>query len=286
MILEDRSADAPANSVAAAIVLRHWKMIAICAVLAGLCGLAYCLLAPKWYRAQVIVAPVSQEADTMLGSLKGQLGGLAALAGIGLGDGEEAKREATARLTSREFTYAFLKDEGLMPILFSDEWDETEKRWKSGDVMRQPSNERAFKYFNEVICSVSEDRRNGLIKVSMDWTDPALAQRWANRLITKINADIRAKAGAEAQRNLEYLNRELAKTNSIDLRLVLNHLIETETRNAMLANVREQYAFRVIDPAFQPGPENVVRPKVAVVLVASLGVGALLGFLIAARRLP
>ncbi len=222
----------------------------------------------------------------MLGSLKGQLGGLAALAGIGLGDGEEAKREATARLTSREFTYAFLKDEGLMPILFSDEWDETEKRWKSGDVMRQPSNERAFKYFNEVICSVSEDRRNGLIKVSMDWTDPALAQRWANRLITKINADIRAKAGAEAQRNLEYLNRELAKTNSIDLRLVLNHLIETETRNAMLANVREQYAFRVIDPAFQPGPENVVRPKVAVVLVASLGVGALLGFLIAARRLP
>src|ERR1700730_8242256 len=259
------------------ILLRYWILIGSCAVIAGLGAITYSLLAPKWYRAQSIIAPVVHQdaSGSALGPIGGQLSGLASLVGLGIGSDEDRKKETLARLSSREFTYDFLRSEGVIPVLFADKWDARAQRWKS--VAGEPTLEKAYRYFFDKVCTISEDRLTNLIKVTVDWKDPALARTWANKLVARINADRRSAARAESERNLAFLNRELERASIVELRQAINHLIESEIRKLMLANVREQYAFKVIDPAFEPGIDAVVWPRIAMLTAVALLLGGLLG---------
>lgn len=259
------------------ILLRYWILIGSCAVIAGLGAITYSLLTPKWYRAQSIIAPVVHQdaSGSSLGPIGGQLSGLASLVGLGIGSDEDQKKETLARLSSREFTYDFLRSEGVIPVLFADKWDARAQRWKS--VAEEPTLEKAYRYFVDKVCTISEDRLTNLIKVTVDWKDPALARTWANKLVARINADRRSAARAESERNLAFLNRELERASIVELRQAINHLIESEIRKLMLANVREQYAFKVIDPAFEPGIDAVVWPRSAMLTAVALLVGGLLG---------
>jgi uncharacterized protein involved in exopolysaccharide biosynthesis len=261
------------------VVRGYWMLIVGLGLACAIGTYAYCFFSPKWYRAQALLAPAPQESGAALNALTGQIGGLAALAGIDIGGGEGFKEEALARLSSREFTFAFINDLKLLPVLFADDWDPVAKTWRDADD--RPTMERAYKFFNDEVRSVSEDRRNGLVKVTVDWTDPDLAMSWANELVTRINADRRVVARSDAQRNLEYLKRELAQTNVVEVRQLLNRLVESETRKAMLASVREQYAFKVIDPAFRPGRQNIVRPRAVVLSAIALVGGSCLGMVLA-----
>jgi uncharacterized protein involved in exopolysaccharide biosynthesis len=259
----------------------RWRLIALVALLFTAATVAYCVTADKWYRAQILMVVVQPEAGTsMLDSLSGGLGGIAALAGVDLTGNEAFKKEFLARFSSRAFTYRFLTDEGMLPILFYRKWDAEHQRWKSADPAKQPSLERAFRMFTEKVRTISEDRRTGVIKVTVDWTDPVLARDWANKLVARFNADARSLARDESQRSLEYLNRELAHTEIVDLRQTINGMIETETRKAMLATVREQYAFKIIDPAFLPGKEGIVWPRSALLVIAAIILGSVFGSLI------
>lgn len=263
------------------MVRRHWRPILVSAFIAVTVALSYGLFAQKWFRAQAIIAPVRQEfSSSELGGMSGQLGGLASL-GLDLGGNDDLKKENLARLSSREFTYGFIRDEGLMPILFAAKWDAVQKHWKSNNEAKQPTLEEAFRYFIENVCTVSEDRRTGLIKITVDWKDPRLASEWANKLVIRINSDRRAVAHADAERNLQFLNRELERTNIIELRQAINRLIESETRKLMLADVREQYAFKVIDPAFVPGRKNIVKPRLSILAAVALFLGGAFGLVVA-----
>jgi uncharacterized protein involved in exopolysaccharide biosynthesis len=261
-------------------VLRdRWLLIAIVSLAFALGSVGYCMVVPRWYRAQVLMEPMQPEAGVpSLGGAAGGLGSIAALAGIDLAGTEILKKEFVARISSRAFTYRFMNDEGIIPILFADKWDAANQRWKS--AAEQPSLEKAYKRFNE-IRAITEDRRNGLIKVTVDWKDPVLAMNWANKLVAQFNADAREIARDEARRSLEFLDRELAHTDTVDLRMTINGLIESETRKSMLASVREQYAFKIIDPAFLPGKEGIVWPRPALLTAVALMVGAIVGGLLA-----
>jgi uncharacterized protein involved in exopolysaccharide biosynthesis len=260
-----------------------WKLVAAFALLGAAIAITYCLVTPKWYRAQALVAPVRQDpSGSALGPLGGQIGGLASLVGLDIGDEEDQKKEAMARFESRQFNYEFLRSEGLIPVLFADKWDRARKQWKY--PAKAPTLEDAYRFFVGRVASISEDRRTNLIKVTVNWTDPQLAQTWANQLVARINADRRAVARSETDRNLEFLDRELQRTGVVELRQAINRLVETEVRKRMLVNVREEYAFKVIDPAVVPGPHAVVRPRLAFTTAIAFLIGASLGAMIVLWR--
>jgi capsular polysaccharide biosynthesis protein len=258
----------------------RWLLIVIVSLVGALGSVVYCLLTPKWYRAQLLMEVVQPETGgSNLSSVAGGLGGIAALAGFDLAGNDILKKEFVAKIGSRAFTYRFMNDEGIIPILFADKWDATNQRWKS--AADQPSLEKAYKLFNSGVRAITEDRRNGLIRVTVDWKDPVLAMNWANKLVAQFNADAREIARDDARRSLEFLDRELAHTDIVDLRTTINGLIESETRKSMLASVREQYAFKIIDPAFLPGKEGIVWPRPALLTAVALMVGAIVGGLLA-----
>lgn len=276
LVFVDELPPGPRLQSVLSLLLGYWKLIAVIALICAAVSIVYCKLAPKWYRAQTLIAAVRQDAGgSALGPLGGEIGGLASLVGIDIGDGEDQKKEAMARFTSREFIDEFVRTEGIAPILFASKWDAEGKRWKTSED--PPTVDDAYRFFTERVASISEDRRTNLIKVTVDWKNPQLAKTWANNLVSRINADRRAVARAESARNLEFLDRELQTTNIVELRQAINRLIETEIRKRMLVNVREEYAFKVIDPAVVPGQRAVVKPRIAFLTAIALVLGTLLG---------
>lgn len=248
---------------------RKWHIIGISFAFAVL-SLLYALLATEWYRAEVLLAPAE---DRTTSPLQGQLGGLAALAGVYIGAGDSV--EAVATLKSREFARDFIEGQGLLPVLFEDEWDPAGQHWLVDDPREQPDIRDAVRRFHEDILRVDEDRATGLVTLAIEWTDPVLASEWASMLVQRINSRLRERALQEAEANVIYLQSEMAKTNVVTLQQAMGRLIESELNKLMLARGTQEFAFRTIDSA-EP-PDRRIRPKRALIVV----LGTLAGGLVA-----
>ena len=232
------------------IVWRHkWLVVASVLLAAGV-ALAYVLTADSWYRAEVLLKPVdNRSSQGLLGSLA-QLGGLASLAGLNLSGGNTA--EPLAVLTSHEFTSAFIDQQNLLPVLFRKKWDAVNKRWKSSDVEDQPDVRDGVKFFDRKVRSVEEDRKTGLVRMYVEWTDPKVAADWANLLVAQVNETMRDRALTEAEANVAYLKQELASSNVITLQQSIGRVLESELQKLLLAKGNKEYAFKILDHAQPP----------------------------------
>jgi uncharacterized protein involved in exopolysaccharide biosynthesis len=232
-------------------------------------SVTYALLATEWYRAEVLLVPADAQATPSLG---GQLGGLAALAGVSVGGGDSI--EAIATLQSREFARHFIEDFQLLTVFFADKWDSEQSRWLGHDPKSWPDNRDAVRYFQKNILSVSEDLQTGLVTLAIEWTDPELAAEWADTLVRRLNIKLRERALREAEANVAFLQSELVRTTVIALQQSMGRLLEAELQKLMLARGNEEFAFRVIDSA--TAPKQRVRPKRALIAILGTILGGML----------
>jgi uncharacterized protein involved in exopolysaccharide biosynthesis len=231
------------------------------------------------YRASVTVAPVTADAQAgSLSKLLGQFGGLAGLAGISVPVSSN-RNEAVAVLKSQTFTEKFIQDDNLLPILFADDWDADNSRWKETDPDDIPTVWDGWLLFDKKIRAVQEDPDRGLVTVIVEWRDRQLAAKWANEIVARANQQLRERKLTEIEASLEFLRGELAKTELVELRTAIAKVMEAQVSERMMANVREEYAFRVLDPARSPDADRPIWPKKWLLLILSPVAGALLGFL-------
>jgi LPS O-antigen subunit length determinant protein (WzzB/FepE family) len=263
-------------------LLAGWRVIVLCGLLGGVVAAVIALNTRPVYRATVKAVLVDPSEVGGVGGLRNQLGGLAALAGLEVGGGAGRKQEAYATLVSGSFARDFIVSENLKPVLFAERWDAAAKGWRAGET--EPTLEQAVDRFMKRVNFVTLDLRTGMVDVAMEWYSPDVAATWANLAVARANERVRAEARKSAERSVEFLHRELAKTGVVELREAINRLIEIQINNAMLANVQTEYAFRVIDPAV--APEKRVRPKRTVMALTGGVVGGILGalFVIARQR--
>src|SRR5690606_3642929 len=118
--------------------------------------------------------------------------------------------------------------------------------------------------------------------LSVEWEDPIVAAKWANQLIARLNAESRERVVERSRKNLEYLNTEVADTQSLDLRNMLFRLIEVETQNIMFAQAQDEFAFAIIDPAMPP--EKPAGPNRPLILIMGLLFGMALGLVLAVLK--
>lgn len=265
-----------------------WKPIVLLTVLGAVAGVATALLMTPVYRAQAVVVPREDSASGVLGrSIMGQLGGLAGLAGGMLPTGAN-EAEILATLRSRALVERFIEERDLLPVLFEDDWDAERGTWTETDPRRIPTLRDGFRVFDRRVRTVQEDRKTGLVTVAIDWKDPAVAADWANGLVALANETLRQRAIQEATDTLAYLDRELGRTEKVELRTSMFQLVEAQQKTLMVANTRPDYALRVIDPAVTPAPRDRLRPKRALISIAATMLGGLAGcavaILIALRR--
>src|SRR5579862_4597198 len=240
------------------IASEHRILITICCAIFGIAGLVYALVVKPVFRAEVTVADV-RDLGGGSSALASSLGGLASLAGMNMGEGTTQDQSNQAVLDSRRLVTEFVVRNDLTPVLFPH-------------PRKPPTLWKAVKTFKEGILSVRRDRNRGITIVGVEWIDPKIAARWANDVVALANELIRARALQDSTRNIDYLEREIEKTNDVELRRVIYTIIESETKTKMLANGRVEYAFQVIDPAVPP--EIKVRPKRSLIVLGALALGA------------
>ena len=263
----------------AALFRRRWWFLSVSLAVTG-AATAWALLMTPVYRAEALVAPVQDE-SVDASSLVGNLGGLASIAGLNVDKSARLKDEAVALLRSRHFLESFIETEGLLPVLFPDAWDAGAKRWKATDHGRVPTLGQGYRYFRDRVLRVEELRTTGLLTISIEWSDRQQAARWANTVVARINETMRERAIAESEQSLRYLNEQLKTDPVLELKEVLFRLVESQVRSVTLAKGRPQYAFRVIDPAAVPEPDEFVRPLRLLMIVAGLFLGILTGTVVA-----
>ena len=233
-------------------------------------AIVYSLLQTEIYRAEVLLATAQNRES---GSpLSAQLDGAAALVGINLRQTSGGQvNSILATLRSREFILKFIDENNLRTALVLGSSDED-------DV---PSDWQVYRAFSGIF-SVRVDSDTGLIRMAIQWPDPVQAAEWVNLVVKAINAHEKARDVDEATNAIEYLKDQLGGTQLVDMQRVFYQLIESQTRVIMLADVRDEYIFRVIDPAVVP--DQRIAPKRRVMVVIGIMLGMVLSILFVVFR--
>lgn len=260
---------------------RFWILASVIVCTAAFSAIAF--LTTPVYRATAVLMPAGADRGIgrgigvgELGGAFGQLSGLMSLAGINLGSAATTTEESLAVLRSQQFIESFILDNGLMPLLFADQWDSARKTWAVPERNR-PTPRKAFRYFSRKVMSVTQDRKTGLVTLQIQWKDREQAAEWANELVQRINAEMRKRAIKQSSASIKYLQDEFNKTSEVSIREAISRLIEAQIKQRMLATVTQEYAFRFVDKASPPDKDERVKPRRRLLVASGFLLGLALG---------
>jgi hypothetical protein len=263
-----------------AVLIRYrYLMLAAIITFAILGWLAARYVTPV-YRVDALLAPNMSSPDAR-GAQLGALSGLSSIVGLNLNEGSVATDEAVAVLRSRQFLERFITDEDLLPILFPDQWNPTTGSWLANDGADVPTLWDGYSRLSDDVMYVSVDRNTGFVTLAIEWVDAVQAVQWVHDLVQRLNDVSRIRVIEESQKSINFLESELASTSVVEIRQVIFRLIESELKTVTLANAREDYAFRVIDPPRAPDDDAYVWPKVYVFVATGMVTGFFIGFVCA-----
>jgi uncharacterized protein involved in exopolysaccharide biosynthesis len=245
--------------------INKWLVVLIAAIFSAV-GIAISLSSQVLFRAEVVLAPAEKRTGA---SALGQLGSLASLAGINVGAG--GGQEPLAVLRSRDFSRRFIERRELLPIIFSNKWQAASKTWKEKDASKIPDLRDAVRVFQEKHFAAAEDKKTGLVTVTINWRDPVESADLANDIVRQLNNDLRTRSISESERNIAYLRGEMSTIGVVSLQQSLGRLLESELQKLMLAKGNEEFAFKVIDKASPPKKQSSPRPVLITLLSGILG---------------
>ncbi|MGI2853511.1 Wzz/FepE/Etk N-terminal domain-containing protein [Shewanella algae] len=248
------------------------------------------LMLPNIYKSEAVLAPAEEQGAGGLAGLASQFGGLASMAGINLDSskGTDKTQLAIEIMKSRKFVGDFIEKHGILPELMAvDKWNMVDNTLsfdpdiyteKSNTWVRKvdlpfkpkPSLQEAHKEFSEIL-EVSKDKETGIVKISIEHKSPFIAKQWIDWLVTDINRTMKERDVGEATRSTEFLNKQIELTNVADIRTILYKLVEEQAKTIMFAEVRDEYVFKTIDPAFVP--EEKVKPRRAIICILGTFLG-------------
>jgi len=248
-------------------IFEYWKLIFATSAVFGLVSIPFSFSLTEYYRAEILMTPAQDTNSSALSSLTGQLGGLSSFIGLPASSAEMNIYTSLAILHSRTFTDIFIREKDILPLLFPEAWDDNKGDWRSTNPPTKASADLIFKK----IRFTNYDNQENLITFAIEWTDPLTAAKWANEYIELLNDYIRKQAVVEAESSIGFLQNKLEQTSVVDLRTVLYGMIEQQTQTVMLADAREEYAFKIIDAAVVP--DERIRPNKTIILIIATFAG-------------
>ena len=271
------------------------KIIAITTIFA-VASVFYALSIPNQYKATTLLAPAQSDGSGLSDAL-GQLGGLASITGIRIGDGTSSESQiAQEIMKSWSFVERFIYDNNLAVEVYAarswnkdsnelhinqDAYDSDSDKWlieDSNGNLAPPTSWRLFKKFSKML-SVSEDKKSGLVSVSIEYFSPHMAKEWLDMYVAAINEHMQSRQVAKVSNNIAYLEAQIDKTSIAEMREVFYTIIEEQTKNKMVAEASPDYAFLAVSPSMVP--EEKSQPKrVLICILGTLLGGMLSGLLV------
>jgi len=261
------------------------------------------------YRANAVIVPVTAKdggtgGNAALTALASQFGGLTGIST----PSSASTAEIISLLKSNILRERMIRQYDLLPLIFPERWDAGAGTWKRGGAglslhslsefsLRKrrgaavssvsgvkkdpdvPDTWDALRRLDDMIA-IRKDVKDQTITISADSPDPAVAARLVECLLVTLTNYMSSEAKRVAATNRRYLEEQLGSTADPIIRQKTYNMIAQQIETAMMAEVKENFAFKVIDPPLTP--DRTVRPKrilmVAVSLAAALLIGTLLAF--------
>ena len=174
--------------------------------------------------------------------------------------------QALTTLESKKFYGEVLYSKILHELAAYDYWDSeakkdffheavygaADKEWKRDPTTGKsymPSVQRSHPAF---LDSWTIEPEGGAMKLSVRHQSPYIAKKWIDLMLDGLNSEVRASDIAEAEKTIAFLHQQREKTNLVNLDDMFASLIEEQTKTIMLANVADDYLFKIIDPPLVP----------------------------------
>ena len=178
----------------------------------------------------------------------------------------------------------------MVEVMAAKSWNEDDKRLIINDELydvrsrkwtRRPPWGReviptlweAYEVFSEIL-QVSEDKKMGLVSVSIEYYSPYLAQQWLENYILAINLYLQQRKLKRIDKNIGYLDEQIATTSVAEMREIFFTLIQEQVKSKMLVEASPDYAFIAVGEVMLP--EEKSQPKRALIVVLGSLLGAML----------
>lgn len=252
------------------------------------------------FRSQALLAPAEQSSASGLSGLASQLGGVASLAGVNLGAGGADKTiEAIETLKSKAFLNEFIDKYELKVFImgvedwdivnetpiYTDEYNPDTQQWQR-DVkfpkQDEPSLYEVSDYFLKNHLSINAIADTGYTVIEVTHYSPVLAKQIAENLVLEVNKKIRQRDIELSNKTLTFLTEALENTTITEMKQQIFALMEQQLQTQMLAKVKDNYVFKVIDMPYIA--EERFSPNRILMCVLGLILGGLIGFLVSLTR--
>jgi len=275
-----------------------WLIIGITTTFA-IVSVLYAFSLPNEYKATTLLSPASSSSASSLSKLAGQFGGLASLAGINLGGGggDDKTTVAMEILKTWGFLEGFIKKNNIQVEVFAAKgWDRATnqliidedlynletKHWvrdfdESKGQKSEPSSWELYEEFIDRI-SVSQNKESGLISLSVEYYSPIIAKQWADKLVQAVNDHLQSQDRMEATKSIEYLSKKINEISNTEMQSVFYQLIEEQTKTLMLAEVSDEYVFKIVSEAMVS--EEKSKPLRALISIIAVIIGGVLSMFI------
>jgi len=244
----------------------------------------FSLSIPNQYTSETLLFPV--EGDSTSDGLLGGAIDLSSLAGIdlkSLSGQRNLSLEGMEIIKSRKFLTDFInKEKILIPLMAANGWDKekdilkfnskiydlSSSKWtrKINGAFKPPTDQEAYKRINNII-NITKDRQTGFIKLKVKFYSPNITKEWSEKIISYLNESMKLTDVSEAKRMVEFLDEEFSRSRYTEMRRNLASLKESQIKKMMLAEARNEYVFRTIDPPI--APEIKSEPKRSSIVIGS-----------------
>ena len=249
--------------------------IAILTSIFAIFSVFYALSIPNQYKSFALLIPAQQEGGTVSNSL-GQIGDLASLAGVNLGnDKNNEAKIAEEIMKSWAFIESFIEDNNLaVEIMAAEGWDkESNKLLLNNDIydsqnkkwISKPTSWKLFQSFSDRV-EVKSDK-SSVLMVSVEYYSPQIAKRWLDLYISAINKHMQSRQIEKVNRNVKYLEKQAQETSISKMQDIFYGIIGEQIKNKMLAEASPEYVFVPISPSMLPEEKSQpIRSRISITI--------------------
>ena len=259
----------------------------------------FSLITPNQYQAKAVMAPSHQDAGGLSSALD-KFGGLASLAGINIGDNIASEANVSIEIIqSRSFIEQYIKQSGIaIEVMAANGWDAENNRLLidrdiyDPELMQwtrkpprgrqaKPSSWEVFEEFSEKL-TISQDKSSAFVTIGVESYSPYIAKQWVDNYILAANLYPQQRKLQKIEKNIDYLEQQIAMTSVAEMREIFFTLIEEQVKSKMLVEASPDYAFTVVSEAMIP--EEHLYPNRLLVVVLGTMLGIMFGVIVAFIR--
>jgi LPS O-antigen subunit length determinant protein (WzzB/FepE family) len=248
-------------------------------------AIIYVLALPNEYKVKTILAPQEQSKSLSLGGL----GALASMAGINVGGSSGVTPDVAFEtlLNDYEFMKKFIINNGFDKEMLSGKLqkDYVFALNYKGIYEFFHSNEKPkeIDFYLDIYkpfvkrFSISTDKKTGLITVSFIHPSRYFAYKVLNKFLEDATKFLVNKNLQDINAQIAKYQKELSKTNNLELKAELAKLISSLIKQRVYINTSKYYKVKVISDPYIPDIKDKAKPKRALIVIVALITSFILG---------